>query len=224
MPPPRTTPTPPGFCLGGAATGWRVARDYVAAMRSIRSSPAPACATFADVGPEHPAHAAVEAGAATNYWSGCADDRFCPSDGLSRAAAASILARIVAPRPVSPDGRFTDVPNAHSAADAITSLDAAGLVSGCGGGKFCPDRLVTRAELAALLARASGTANVTPRGLYDDLPPRHWAAGAVEALASTGGLGTCAPSRFCPDTAITRGQAAIAFARIFGLSPVEPCR
>jgi hypothetical protein len=209
---------------GGNWLAWRVARDYIAAMRSVRTVPAPACATFADVGPEHPAHGAVEAGVAAGYWSGCAADRFCPGDGLSRAAAASMLARVVAPRRVSPDGRFADVPTGHWAAGAITSLAAAGLVSGCGGGKFCPDQPVTRAELAALLARATDTAPVTPRGLYADLPASHWAAGVVEALAPTAGLGTCAPGRFCPDAAVSRGQTAIAFARVFGLSPVEPCR
>jgi len=209
---------------GGNWLAWRVARDYVAAMRAVRVPSAPTCATFADVGPDHPAHGAIEAGVAAGYWSGCGNDLFCPGDGLTRAAAAVILARIVAPRRVSPDGRFIDVSPGHWAAGAIASLAAAGIISGCGADKFCPDQRVTRAELAALLARASRTSPISPRGLYEDLPASHWAAGVVEALAPTGGLGTCAPGRFCPDSAVSRAQAALAFARVFGLSNVEPCR
>ena len=209
---------------GGNWLAWRVARDYTEVMRAVRSPVAPACATFADVGPAHPAFRAVEAGVAAHYWTGCGPDRFCPGDGLTRAAAAVLLDRIVQPRLVSPTGRFADLPAGHWAARAVESLAAAGVVSGCGGGRFCPDRLVTRAELAALLLRAGPYSAVAPDGLYDDLPASHWAAGAVEALAPTGALGTCAEGRFCPDAAASRGQTAIAVARVFGLSPVDPCR
>lgn len=208
---------------GGNWLAWRVARDYVAAMRSVRGETAPACTSYADVPPGHPAYTAIEAGTAAGWWSGCADDRFCPGEGLSRAAAAAILVRVVQPRRVAPTGRFSDVPRTHWAAGAVESLAAAGIVSGCDAGRFCPDRLVARAELAALLARASGVAPVAPRGRYDDLPPEHWAAGVVEALPASA-LGTCAQAEFCPDAAASRGQTALAIARLFGLSPVDPCR
>jgi hypothetical protein len=209
---------------GGNWLAWRVARDYAEAMRGVRRPVAPTCATFADVGPEHPAYRSVEAGAAAGFWTGCGDDRFCPGDGLSRAAAAVVVDRVLRPRLVRPTGRFSDVHPDHWAAGAIESLAAAGLVSGCGEGRFCPDRRVTRAELAALLLRAGPYSTVSPNGLYVDVPPAHWAAGAIEALAPTGALGTCGDGRFCPDAATSRGQMAIAVARVFGLSPVDPCR
>jgi hypothetical protein len=209
---------------GGNWLAWRVARDYLAVLRDLRAPSAPACATFDDVPPTHPAFTAIEAGAAAGYWAGCGPDRFCPGDGLSRAAAAVMIARVVSPRRVVPAGRFDDLQADHWAATAVESLAAAGLVSGCGDGRFCPDRFVTRAELAALLLRAAGLPPNRPQALYADVPTSHWAAGAIEALAPTMALGTCRPGEFCPDAAASRGQTAIAFARVFGLSPVDPCR
>lgn len=211
---------------GGNWLAWKVLRDYAEAMRAVRGAgggEAPACATFSDVGPDHSAFTSVEAGVAAGYWSGCSESRFCVEEGLSRAAAASILGRVVKPRAVPYTGRFSDVPGDHWAARAIESLAAAGLVSGCGDGRFCPDRLVTRAELASLLSRAAGVPGVRPTGRYDDVPAGHWAAAAIEALAPSSALGVCGPDRFCPDAAASRGQTAIAFARVFGLSPVTPC-
>jgi hypothetical protein len=44
------------------------------------------------------------------------------------------------------------VPVGHPAAGAIAAVGRVGIASGCGPGVFCPDRPITRGELAALLA------------------------------------------------------------------------
>ncbi len=49
---------------------------------------------------------------------------------------------------------YNDVPRDHWALRAIDAVTYAGITSGCGGGNFCPDAPVTRAELAVMLARA----------------------------------------------------------------------
>jgi hypothetical protein len=46
---------------------------------------------------------------------------------------------------------FTDVPTTAFAADWIERLAALGITNGCGGGNFCPDDPVSRAEMAAFL-------------------------------------------------------------------------
>lgn len=48
---------------------------------------------------------------------------------------------------------FGDVPNSHPFHNDIAAIADAGVTSGCGGGDFCPDRNVTRAEMAAFLNR-----------------------------------------------------------------------
>lgn len=50
--------------------------------------------------------------------------------------------------------RFDDVPAGYWAFDAITTIGTLGISSGCGGGNFCPDESVTRAEFAVMLKRA----------------------------------------------------------------------
>jgi len=49
---------------------------------------------------------------------------------------------------------YNDVPRTHWALQAIDAVTYAGITSGCGGGNFCPDAPVTRAELAVILTRA----------------------------------------------------------------------
>ena len=51
---------------------------------------------------------------------------------------------------------FLDVPDSHWAFRNIEALAATGITSGCGGGNFCPNNNVTRAQMAVFLAKALG--------------------------------------------------------------------
>jgi len=51
---------------------------------------------------------------------------------------------------------FNDVPTGHWAFRHIEALSASGITAGCGGGSFCPDTKLTRAEMAVFLAKALG--------------------------------------------------------------------
>ncbi len=54
---------------------------------------------------------------------------------------------------------FADVPASHPFCPWIQRLEADQISDGCGGGKFCPDQPVTRAQIAMLIERAMrGTA------------------------------------------------------------------
>jgi len=48
---------------------------------------------------------------------------------------------------------FGDVPLSYWAVDWIEELYADGITGGCGGGNYCPDNSVTRAEGAVFLVR-----------------------------------------------------------------------
>lgn len=54
----------------------------------------------------------------------------------------------------TPPGRFADAPCPGNWTDWIEQLAAEGITGGCGGGNYCPDRLVTRGQVAALIVRA----------------------------------------------------------------------
>ena len=57
---------------------------------------------------------------------------------------------------ISPVARYSDVPEGHWAFWYVDAVTYAGITSGCGDGKFCPDKPVTRAELAVFLSKAAG--------------------------------------------------------------------
>jgi hypothetical protein len=66
-----------------------------------------------------------------------------------------ITARLqVSPKPGS--ATFSDVPLNHWASQHIEALSDSGITAGCGGGSFCPDKAVSRAEMAVFLAKALG--------------------------------------------------------------------
>ena len=48
---------------------------------------------------------------------------------------------------------FNDVSVAHWAAAWIKQLAAEGITTGCGGGNYCPEDPVTRAQMAVFLVR-----------------------------------------------------------------------
>jgi hypothetical protein len=68
-------------------------------------------------------------------------------------------ARVYWRRQISPapgSASFGDVSAAHPFFQHIEALFGSGITAGCGGGNFCPDRVVTRGEMAVFLAKALG--------------------------------------------------------------------
>ena len=89
---------------------------------------------------------------------GCGRDplQYCPDSSVSRAQMATFLKRAFDLEP-APAAGFTDVSGASHGAN-INALAAAGITVGCSRDplQYCPDRSVTRAQMASFLARALG--------------------------------------------------------------------
>ena len=128
------------------------------------SSYAPPAATgtvFADVSKTAFAAAFIERLSAEEVTAGCGMGNYCPTVPVTRAPMAKFLLRAHegpshAPPPAQ--GLFADVPASAPFAAWIEELSARGITTGCGGGKFCPDLTVTRAQMAAFLARTFSVA------------------------------------------------------------------
>ncbi len=60
----------------------------------------------------------------------------------------------ISPAPAT--ATFSDVPTGYWAFRHIEALAASGITAGCGGGNYCPENTVTRAEMAVFLAKALG--------------------------------------------------------------------
>lgn len=95
---------------------------------------------------------AVASLAASGITTGCESRRFCPNAPVTRGQMATFLSRgFEVPRKPS---RFPDVPRGSTHDRAIGGLVEAGIASGYRDGQFRPSQPVTRAEMAAFLARA----------------------------------------------------------------------
>jgi hypothetical protein len=132
------------FCPRDPVTRAQVATFLTRAL-DLPTSPSP----FPDVGGVHaPSVGALHTAGITK---GCAPQRFCPGDGLTRAEMASFLARSLD----LPSGRatFADVRPESTHAGAIAALSDHGITEGCAPDRFCPTAVVSRAQMASFLAR-----------------------------------------------------------------------
>jgi hypothetical protein len=77
-------------------------------------------------------------------------------------------------------------------------------------GSFRPERSVTRAELAAMLARIVDSSAAEDNKSYNDIPEWHWARDSIMAMTSLGMLKGYPDGSFRPTAAITRGEMAAA--------------
>jgi hypothetical protein len=54
--------------------------------------------------------------------------------------------------------QFSDVPTSHQFHNSIDAIADAGITTGCGGGRYCPNGLVTRGQMAAFINRLGALA------------------------------------------------------------------
>ncbi|HSP03730.1 MAG TPA: S-layer homology domain-containing protein [Acidimicrobiales bacterium] len=139
--------TPERYCPDEPVTRAQMASFL---MEALDLSPEPA--PFTDVeGNEH--EGAIGAIAASGITDGCTAERYCPAEPVSRAQMASFLARGFG---MSDPGEtyFHDVTAPHGA--NAQALAAAGVSDGCValGLRFCPQKTVSRAQMASFIARS----------------------------------------------------------------------
>ncbi len=170
----------------------------------------------------------IEAIAAAGITRGCnppVNDRFCPSDSVTRGAMAAFMVRALDLGPAATD-YFSD--DADSVFEAnINSLASAGITKGCnppGNDRFCPDDVVTRGQMAAFLVRAYGYTDDGGGDRFVD-DDQSVFADAIDRLATAGITKGCNPpenTMFCPTRPVRRDEMASFLTRAGGLEPVTP--
>jgi hypothetical protein len=192
---------------------------------STASNAATLSVEFDDVPLTNPFHDDILTIATAGITAGCTQTSFCPSHDVSRAEMAVFLLKAKdgadhVPPPPPQDPIFPDVPADAFAAAWIDELATLGVTTGCGGGLYCPDRPVSRAEMAVLLLKTKlGSGYVPPPavGLFADVPPGYFAIDWIEDLYNRGITAGCAmnPLRYCPDANVPREQMATFLVRTF---------
>ena len=81
---------------------------------------------------------------------------------------------------------------------------AAGITTGCGGGKFCPDASVNRDQMASFLVRSFHLPDTSRDYFTDDAGSIHELD--INRLAASGITKGCSATHFCPLSPVTREQ------------------
>lgn len=141
-----------GFSDGTFRPTSPVTRGQFASMvaRTADLAAGPNSARFTDVPVGHTHHPAISRLAVDGTLTGFPDGTFRPQHGLTRAQAASVVARHLDLAGTGRE-RFRDVAEDHPHADAIGALGDAGVLRGYDDGTFRPDQTVTRGQAATLL-------------------------------------------------------------------------
>ena len=107
---------------------------------------------------------------------------------------------------------FEDV-ETHWAREAILNMGARLIVNGTGDRKFDPDRGITRAEFAAILARALGLKPAEGKGNFTDVEASAWYGSPVYTANAWQLIRGFDDGTFRPHDRITREQAMVMIAR-----------
>lgn len=111
---------------------------------------------FTDVPSNHWAKQSIELANKYNIVNGMDSYTFEPNSRITRAQLAAILSRVVNyPIDNTTKSPFSDVQKGHWAYADILKLSSHGIITGKETGKFSPDDFVTRAQIAAMVNRAS---------------------------------------------------------------------
>ncbi|MCR2807168.1 S-layer homology domain-containing protein [Paenibacillus soyae] len=149
-----------------------------------------------------------------HYMKGNPDGTFRPDAEMTRAELAATMWRLVSLDSAAVDTvPFPDVSASHWASEAIRELSEAGIFLGDNKGKFLPSEFVTRAEMAALIARVKGL-ETTNLAISQELTG-HWAATAVAAVQDAGLMVGFQDGTFRPEETLTRAEAVTVLNRLF---------
>jgi CSLREA domain-containing protein len=131
-------------------------------LRALDHPPAASCAgIFADVSAATVGDTFcryIEKFATLGITAGCGGNNFCPNDPVTRAQMSVFITKALGETMASTcGGTFNDVDETTGGNSAfckfIEKFATLGITSGCGNGNYCPDSLVTRAQMAVFLTK-----------------------------------------------------------------------
>lgn len=150
------------------------------------------------------------------------NDLFCPDRALTRGEMATIFARSLDMAPESVNPFLDTAASVH--VSSINALAATGITKGCNppaNDSFCPDRPITRGEMAAFMVRAFGYEVDESIDYFTDDETSIFEP-AINALAAAGITSGCGGDAFCPYSFLTRAEMAVFIAKALGLTPNVP--
>lgn len=155
------------------------------------------------------------------YVQGYPDGTVKPAGNITRAETAAILFRLMddASRKTyySTKSGFRDVASGSWYNTYVATLNNAGVITDSSNGYFRPNEAITRAELAAMLAKFSET--TVAANYFNDVSAKYWAANAIAICAKLGWITGYPDGTFRPDKNVTRAELMAMINRATGRAP-----
>src|SRR6185295_2770510 len=161
--------------------------------------------SFADVPTASPFYPFIETLLHKGVTGGCGGTNYCPSLATTRDQMSVFM--LVAKEgtgytpPACGTPAFGDVPASNPFCRYIEELARRGVVSGCGGGNYCPTSAVTRDQMAIFVLRTLDPALNPPAcgtPMFADVPASNPFCKWVEELARRGVVSGCGAGDYCP--------------------------
>ena len=155
------------------------------------------------------------------YVQGYPDGTVKPAGNITRAETAAILFRLMDEGSrktyYSTTSGFRDVASGSWYNTYVATLNNAGVITDSSNGYFRPNEAITRAELAAMLAKFSETTGAA--NYFNDVSAKYWAANAIAICAKLGWINGYPDGTFRPDKNVTRAELMAMINRATGRAP-----
>ncbi len=158
-----------------------------------------------------------------NYIIGRDDGLVHPEDTITRAEATTVFFRLMTDasreRYWTMSNPYYDVALTMWYNNAISTMTQAGIVEGCPGNMFEPDRPITRAEFVTIGSRIL-TAKTVVKNDFPDVHG-HWAEPYIDNAVSLGIINGYPDGTFGPENPITRAEVMAICNRLLNRYPEE---
>ncbi|PIE91747.1 cell surface protein [Bacillus fungorum] len=161
---------------------------------------------FNDVPANHWSTKAIYGLANRKVVAGYGNGQFGFGDNVTRGQVARMIYAYVKPADADASfkNKFTDI-KGHMFEKEILALAKEGLVAGYGEGKFGPDDILTREQMAQVLTNAFKF-KATKTTSFIDVDKNSWAYNAINALEENGVTAGTGSNKYSPQMHVTREQ------------------
>jgi cysteine-rich repeat protein len=214
-----TNPTP------RPVTHWDVTAAEVSSFYGFKNWMVHVGRSFTDVPTTNPFYKFIETLLHRGVTGGCTATTYCPASTTTRDGMSVFV--LVAKEgagynpPACGTPVFGDVPASNPFCKFIEELFRRGVVSGCGGGNYCPTSPVTREAMAVFVLRTLDPALNPPAcgtPVFNDVPASSPFCKWIEELARRGVVTGCGGGNYCPGAAVTREQMGVFITSTFTLT------
>lgn len=157
----------------------------------------------------------LETGEHFNYIMGYPDGTIRPNNQITRAEIAAIFFRLMTEESraemMTTTNSFSDVPEGKWYTVAVSTLTNAGILNGYPDGTFQPNKAITRAELAKVIALFAELKEGTIR--FRDIRD-HWARPYIELAAGNDWIRGYPDGTFQPNKPLTRAETMAMINRV----------